>query len=491
MPPAHGYTYPNVSDDPDQTDVLRNRLGLRRHSELHPEEYRRTSHRILEIRMGLGPSGSFDADHLKAIHRYIFQDVYEWAGHMRHERPVVDGARVEPIGSMRKGSTTFLPGSHIDMGLNEAFRPIRNPDVLKNSTPEQFAAIAGKVLNELNYVHPFREGNGRTQEAFLSELGRHYGHNVDLSVITRARMVSASIAGTQDPDHPAMPALLTDATDPTRARALKELMQDMGSGPAARQLDDLVIRTAAPGETVSGIFKTRTSLSGAFETPDGIVAVPVADLRNAVRQDGGYTVTVQSDFLKASAAPTLRPVPRPVIPAAFGPAEEKRESALLAQAKEEGRKAAASLHAFWSAPPSLVCRDIEAAIRQEGGDAAQAFTGMKAGGRHAALGDAVEKELRHNPTFARELGKVQKDMAAYGDSREKAFAFGAAHGRETEILTELAGTDREIARHASRTPTSEPGRALIQTLTGQPALTATTAPAGRPSLSSTRTPGPG
>lgn len=491
MPPVHGYTYPNVSDDPDQTDVLRNRIGLRRHSELHPEEYRRTSHRILEIRLGMGPSGSFDADHLKAIHRHIFQDVYEWAGHMRHERPVVDGARVEPIGSMRKGSTTFLPGSHIDMGLTEAFKPIRDPDVLKTSTPEQFAAIAGKVLNELNYVHPFREGNGRTQEAFVAELGRHYGHNVDLSVITRSRMVSASIAGTQDPDHPAMAALLTDASSPARTRALKELMQDMGSGPAARPLDDLVIRTAAPGETVSGIFKTRTSVSGAFETPDGIVAVPVADLRNAVRKDGGYTVTVQSDFLTASAAPVLRPVPRPVVPAVFGPAEEKRESALLARAKEDGRKAAASLHAFWSAPPSLVCRDIETAIRQEGGDAAQAFNGMKAGGPHAALGEAIKQELRHNSAFARELGKVQKDMAAYDDSREKAFAFGAAHGRETEILTDLAGTDREIARHASRTPTSEPGRSLIQTLTGQPPLTATIDPTSGPSLSSARTPGPG
>jgi len=491
MPPVQGYTYPNVSDDPDQTDVLRNRLGLRRHSELHPEEYRRTSHRILEIRLGMGPSGSFDADHLKAIHRHIFQDVYEWAGHMRHERPVVDGARVEPIGSMRKGATTFLPGSHIDMGLTEAFKPIRDPDVLKTSTPEQFAAIAGKVLNELNYVHPFREGNGRTQEAFVAELGRHYGHNVDLSVITRSRMVSASIAGTQDPDHPAMAALLTDASSAARTRALKELMQDMGSSPAARPLDDVVIRTAAPGETISGIFKTRTSLSGAFETPDGIVAVPVADLRNAVRKDGGYTVTVQSDFLTASAAPVLRPVPRPVVPAVFGPAEEKRESALLARAKEDGRKAAASLHAFWSAPPSLVCRDIETAIRQEGGDAAQAFNGMKAGGRHAALGEAIKQELRQNPAFARELGKVQKDMAAYGDSREKAFAFGAAHGRETEILTDLAGTDREIARHASRTPTAEPGRSLIQTLTGQPALTATIDPTSRPSLSSARTPGPG
>lgn len=303
---VHGYTYPNASNNPDETDVLRNRLGLRSQSRLQVEEYRLTLDRIVDLRLGEGPSGRFDADHLKAIHRHIFQDVYEWAGHMRHERPVVDGAPVEPIGTMRKGSTLFLPGSHIAMGLAEAFRPIR----------------AGKVLNELNFVHPFREGNGRTQEAFIAELGRHSGHNVDLSVITKARMVSASIAGTQDPDHLAMTRLLIDATDPAHARVLKELMQEIGSGPSAKPLDDLVIRTAALGETVTRIFKTRSDLSGAFETPDGIVAVPVSNLRNAVRQNDCYTITVQSGFNLDTAAPLLRLVLPPSTPTAFRQTEK-------------------------------------------------------------------------------------------------------------------------------------------------------------------------
>ncbi|WP_081105779.1 Fic/DOC family protein [Gluconobacter oxydans] len=491
MSPAHGYTYPNVPNDPDQTDVLRNRLGLRRHSGLHPEEYRRTSHRILEIRMGLGPSGRFDADHLKAIHRHIFQDVYEWAGHMRHERPVVDGARVEPIGSMRKGSTTFLPGSHIDMGLNEAFKPIRTPDDLKNSTPEQFAAIAGKVLNELNYVHCVREGNGRAQETFIAELGRHYGHDVDLSVITKARMVSASIAGTQDPDHPAMAGLLRDATDPARFRALQGLMRDLQSTASTKPLDDIVFRTAAPGESVSGTFRARTDLCGAFETPAGIVAVPLQDLRSAVRQDGGYIVQVRSDFGISPASAPLRPVPPPPVPLAFGPPEERRERALVTQALEDGRKAARSLHAFWSAPPSRVCRDIEVAIREEGGDADRVFAGMKAGGRHAALGNRLKQELRENSAFAHELSDVQDAVTAYGDSRRKACAFGAAHSREAHVLTELAGADREIARHATRTPGPRSGHSLLQTLSDQPSLSNTADLKDEPSPSSAHSPGPG
>lgn len=72
------------------------------------------------------------------------------------------------------------------MGLDEAFRPIRNPEVLRGSSVERFAEIAGKVLAELNYVHPFREGNGRAQEALLAAIGREYGHDVDFTFITKA-----------------------------------------------------------------------------------------------------------------------------------------------------------------------------------------------------------------------------------------------------------------------------------------------------------------
>lgn len=95
---------------------------------------------MAEIAEGDGPKGAFDAKHLKAIHGYISQDIYKWAGHTRDESPVVDGQRVEPIGNLSKGGTSFLHGSRIEMGLDEAFRPIRNPEILRghrsNSSPK-------------------------------------------------------------------------------------------------------------------------------------------------------------------------------------------------------------------------------------------------------------------------------------------------------------------------------------------------------------------
>ncbi|TIT17336.1 MAG: cell filamentation protein Fic, partial [Mesorhizobium sp.] len=104
---------------------------------------------------------------------------------------------------------------------------IRDPDVLRGSTPEQFAERAGQVMAELNYVHPFREGNGRTQEVFIAELGRHYGHEVDFTVITKPRMIEASIETTNDPSSAAMKHVLEDAVDPNRREALRAALSDL------------------------------------------------------------------------------------------------------------------------------------------------------------------------------------------------------------------------------------------------------------------------
>ncbi len=91
------------------------------------KEYRATAVRMAEIAEGDGPKGNFDKAHLEAIHGYIFQDVYECAGHTRNESPIVEGQRVEPIGGLSKGGgTSFLPDSRIEMGLDEALKPIRD-----------------------------------------------------------------------------------------------------------------------------------------------------------------------------------------------------------------------------------------------------------------------------------------------------------------------------------------------------------------------------
>lgn len=292
---AGSYTYPNVSDDEDRKDVLRNKFDIRTHSELRIEEYRATEARIMQIAEGDGPKGSFDKEHLKAIHGFIFQDVYEWAGHTRNERPVVDGMEVEPVGNFRKGDTSFLHGSRIDQGLSVALRPIRDPEVLRNSTSDEFIDRASKVMAELNYVHGFREGNGRAQETFIRELGREYGHEVEFSVITKPRMIEASIATTNDPDHPSMKHVLRDAIEPGRREAIRATFEDI------RKLDEeplhYNIRTARPGEEITGQVAFHDQRTATVVSSHDVIAVDRADLPERIPTgDVDITFRANSDY---------------------------------------------------------------------------------------------------------------------------------------------------------------------------------------------------
>lgn len=312
------YTYPNTSDDPDRQNVLRNKFGIRSNSELRKAEYRVTAHRMTEIAAGHGPTGNFDQTHLKAIHAHIFQDVYEWAGHTRNERPIVDGQRVEPIGAMRKGGTEFLHGSRLQMGLDEAFKPIRSPDELRGSTPEQFAERAGRVLAELNFVHPFREGNGRTQETFIAELGRPYGHEVDFSLVSKPRMIEASIETTANPASPAMQHLVEDATHPNRADALRAAFNELSAQGENPLLHD--VRTARAGDRVVGQVIGHDDRVAVLVTDSGIVAADRHDLPpHLPGNDQEIAFTACSDFSQlgrpaevmreGSAAPLARTEP--------------------------------------------------------------------------------------------------------------------------------------------------------------------------------------
>jgi cell filamentation protein len=301
-PPKGSYFYPTTSDDPDRTDVLRNKFGIESNSELRTEEYRATAFRMAEIAEGDGPRGRFDKALLKAIHGYIFQDVFEWAGHTRNDSPIVDGQRVEPIGGLSKGGTAFLHGSRIDMGLDEALKPIRDSYVLRGSTAEQFAERAGQVMAELNYVHPFREGKGRAQEAFIAELGRHYGHEVDFTVITKPRIIEASIETTNDPSSAAMKHVLEDAVDPNRREALRAAFSDLearGDNPF-----EYNVRTARPGEEVSGQVLGHHNRVANIVTDERIVAVDRADLPDRLPDDEAeITFTARSDFSRLSREP--------------------------------------------------------------------------------------------------------------------------------------------------------------------------------------------
>lgn len=205
--------------------------------------------RDTEIMAGHGPKGEFDAAHLKAIHQYLFQDVYEWAGRTRDEPVRLSDGTVATQPLMSKGEgEPFLSGSRLPIALDEIAQRLREADYLRGLSREDFAVKAAHILTGLNTIHPFREGNGRTQRTFLRELAREAGHDLDFSVITKERMIGASIAAHEQGDRTVMHRLFRDALDPDRRNALRDAIEFLDKEGFA--WNDRYIATAEPGHRV-------------------------------------------------------------------------------------------------------------------------------------------------------------------------------------------------------------------------------------------------
>jgi cell filamentation protein len=135
-----------VSDDPyvyPGTRVLRNRLNLRDADDLDRIERLHTSNRMLEPI----PRGNFDLDHLRAIHRHLFQDIYDWAGELR---------TVE----ISKGRQQFQFLKFIETGMADVHGRLVRARFLKGKPAADFAAQAAVILGDINYIHPSARGMG-------------------------------------------------------------------------------------------------------------------------------------------------------------------------------------------------------------------------------------------------------------------------------------------------------------------------------------------
>ncbi|MBT9293099.1 Fic/DOC family protein [Prosthecodimorpha staleyi] len=159
------------------TDVLKNRLGLRDQTALDQFEAEATAQRFAEP----FPPGRFSVSHYRAIHRHIFGDVYPWAGRFRSVR-------------IAKGGSMFCYPEHIATEMARVFANQSSLTALRDMPAQRFAAEIAHFLAELNAVHPFRDGNGRTQLAFLALLADHVGHPLDLDRLEPDAVLAAMIA---------------------------------------------------------------------------------------------------------------------------------------------------------------------------------------------------------------------------------------------------------------------------------------------------------
>ncbi len=160
---------------PPEFSVLKNRLNIQDVAKLEKTERRLVGDRIVE---GV-PKGDFDLSHLQAIHKHLFQDIYEWAGEIR---------TVEIF----KGSQQFQFRQYIGTGMQNVHGRIKKAGYLQGLNKSDFASKAGQIIGDVNFVHPFREGNGRTQLQYLKQLGERAGHSIDLRKLEKNKWLEAS-----------------------------------------------------------------------------------------------------------------------------------------------------------------------------------------------------------------------------------------------------------------------------------------------------------
>lgn len=111
----------------------------------------------------------FDEQYLRAMHRYLFQDVYPWAGETRQDRAFQGykpADNVQPDHLM-----TYANHRCISSDMEALASQLAAENNLKGLAKPQFVERAAYYLDQFNHVHPFREGNGRTMQAVLLQLG--------------------------------------------------------------------------------------------------------------------------------------------------------------------------------------------------------------------------------------------------------------------------------------------------------------------------------
>jgi cell filamentation protein len=183
LDPENYYTYP-------ESDTLRNKLDITDEQELSEHEYRLSSQRLLDL--VYEPLLVRSMADVRKIHAHLFGELYGWAGEYRKVNISKDG---KPFMALQ----SFPAGEHyIDDLLSKC---LANPTASQNGhNKANFVIVLADVLDNLNYMHPFREGNGRTQREVLRSLALEKGYQLIIPVQNDERAFRLYMNGTVNSD---------------------------------------------------------------------------------------------------------------------------------------------------------------------------------------------------------------------------------------------------------------------------------------------------
>lgn len=168
----------------ENTNTLINKLDIRDSKVLQKYEAKITAAKLLAL-MQKGIIGNFDVKHINAIHKYLFEDIYPFAGKLRTE-------------NIAKGVFRFAEWEYIEPELERLLNELKQENYLENLSKENLAERLAYYLSELNVLHPYREGNGRTTREFIRELALKNGYVLDLRKVSPKDFLNACIKSIVD-----------------------------------------------------------------------------------------------------------------------------------------------------------------------------------------------------------------------------------------------------------------------------------------------------
>ena len=166
------YCYPD-------SNVLKNKLNIRDNKLLKTAEEEITLIKQMEL-LKNPIKGNFSKAHLMNIHKFIFEDIYSFAGKIRREQ-------------ISKADTMFYPPNLIDRELDKVFAKIKEKNMLKETDKEKVFDNLAYVMAELNIIHPFREGNGRSIREFIRLMAKRMGYDLNWGNVDKEELLEASI----------------------------------------------------------------------------------------------------------------------------------------------------------------------------------------------------------------------------------------------------------------------------------------------------------
>ena len=173
LDPDNEYTYPNSS-------VLINKFDIKANEEAYEKEYGLARLRGLDL--VLEPISVKKIDDVLKIHGFLFGEMYAWAGQLRKV-------------NISKEGNAFMALQAFDTGTKYINSLINNFYDRANSRQAITKALA-EILDNLNYMHPFREGNGRTQREVVRSLALEKGYYADIDLTEDDEVYNLYMDGT-------------------------------------------------------------------------------------------------------------------------------------------------------------------------------------------------------------------------------------------------------------------------------------------------------